>query len=170
MSEEHRHTVQEIILRSEDICLTRTVPVERSAHHRLREVEVRLIVSPLTLSLDTCSDGIMSDSLFLISHVKQFLRTVHQVADNHHRLHGELPVLIFLLTVLAFALTVEGCHRCSREERTVFVIVMSLIGLAEFLHPLHSFLKLLRVEDVEIYTTKDFHQRHIFSTHTQILL
>ena len=57
----------------------------------------------------------MSDGFFLVAHSAQFLAALHQVADNHHTLHGKLPVLVLLLTVLTLAFTIEGSHGNTRE-------------------------------------------------------
>ena len=112
----------------------------------------------------------MSDGLFLVAHLQQLVASLHQVADNHHALHGELPVLVLLLTVLALALAVEGGHRHAREQRTVLVIVVALVGLAVFLYPLHSLLELLLVVDAEIDAAQNLHQRYILCAHAQVLL
>ena len=112
----------------------------------------------------------MAKRLLLISHLAQPLVAMHEVADDHHRLHGELPVLILLLTVLALALSVEGSHGCAGEERTVFVVVVAFLRLAVFLHPLHRFLELLGIEDVEVHAAQNLHQRHILRAHAEIVL
>ena len=170
VTEEHRHAVQEVVLRSQRIGLTRSVPVERGTHQRLGEVEVGLVVCPLALSLHTGSNGVVADGFFLIAHLEQLLRTLHQVADNHHVLHRELPVLVLLLAVLTLALAVEGSHGHAGEQRTVLVVVVTLLGLAVFLHPSHSLGKLLLVVDTEIDAAQYFYQRDVFRTHAKILL
>ena len=112
----------------------------------------------------------MADGLFLVAHLQQLLRALHQVADNHHRLDRELPVFVLLLTVLALALAVEGGHGRAGEQRTVLVIVVALLGLAVFLDPLHSLGELILVVDAEVNTAQNLDQRDILRTHTQILL
>ena len=170
MTEKHRHAVEEVILCSEHISLARSVPVERRAEHRLGEVEVRLVVGPLALSLHTACDGVVAKRLLLISHLAQPLVAMHEVADDHHRLHGELPVLILLLTVLTLALAVKRGHRCAGEERTVFVVVVAFLRFAVFVDPLHRFLELLGIEDVEVHATQNLHQRHILRAHAEVVL
>ena len=112
----------------------------------------------------------MAQRLLLISHLAQPLVAMHEVADDHHRLHGELPVLVLLLSVLTLALAVEGGHGRAGEERTVFVIVVAFLRLAVFVDPLHRFLELLGVEDVEVHATQNLHQRHILRAHAEIVL
>ena len=170
MSEKHRHAVEEVVLCSEHISLARSVPVERRAEHRLGEVEVRLVVGPLALTLHTACDGVVAKRLFLIAHLAQPLVAMHEVADDHHRLHGELPVLILLLTVLTLALAVERGHRRAGEERTILVVVVAFLRLAVFLDPLHRHLELLGVEDVEVHAAQNLHQRHILRAHAEVVL
>ena len=170
VTEEHRQAVEEVVLRSQDISLAGAVPVEAGAEHRFREVEVRFVIGPLALTLHTAKEGIMTEGLFFVTHLLQARIAVHQVAYNHHGLDGKLPVGILLLAVLAFALTVEGSHGCAGEERTVLVVVVSFLRLAVFLNPSHRLLKLLGVEDIEIDTAQNLHQRNIFCTHSQIML
>ena len=112
----------------------------------------------------------MTQSLLLVTHLQQLGIAVHQVADNHHRLYGELPVGILFLTVLTLTLAVEGGHRGSREEWTVFVIVVAFLWLAVFLYPRHRLLKLLVVEDLKVHTAQNLHQRHILCAHAQVVL
>ena len=112
----------------------------------------------------------MAYGLFFIAHFQQTVAALHQVADNHHRFHGKGPVLVFLLTVLALALTVEGGHGHAREQRTVFVIVVALVGFAVLLHPGHGFGKLLLVVDAEIHATEYLYQRYILGAHAKVLL
>ena len=95
---------------------------------------------------------------------------MHQVANNHHVLHGELPVLVFLLAVLALALSAEGGHGCAREERTVFIIVVAFLRLAVLVDPLHGALELLVVVNLEVYAAQYFHQVGILGAHAQIVL
>ena len=165
VAKEHGKTVQEVVLSGEHISLTRPVPVERGAEYGFWEVEVGLVVCPLTLTLHTAEEGIVAQRLLFVAHLQQTGIAVHQVADNHHRLHRELPISILLLAILSLSFAVEGGHRCAWEERTVFIIVVSLLWLAVFLHPLHGLLELFWVVDAEIHTAQNLHQRHILRPH-----
>ena len=112
----------------------------------------------------------MADGLLLVAHFEQFPGTLHQVADNHHALHGELPVLILLFAILALTLAVVGGHRHTWEERTILVVVVSFVWLAILLDPSHGTLKLLGIVDAEIDTTQDLDEGDILGAHTEILL
>ena len=158
VAEQHRHAVEEIVLGGQHIGFATAVPVERGTEHRLREVEVGLVISPLALALYTAKDGVVAQCLFLIAHLQQAWVAVHQVADNHHGLNGELPVGILFLAVLALAFTVEGGHRCAGEQGAVLVIIVALLGLAVFLYPLHGLVELIGIEDAEINTAQNLDQ------------
>ena len=170
MAKEHSHAVKEVVLSSQNLCLALAVPVEAGTKHRLGEVEVWLVVSPLALSLNTTGYCVMAECLFLVAHLQQTWITLHQVANNNHGLNGELPVGVFLLAVLALAFAVKCGHRCAGEEWAVFVVVVTLLRLAVFLYPLHSLLELLRIIDAEVNAAQNLNQRYIFCTHAEILL
>ncbi len=170
MAEEHRHTVEEVVLGGKHLGFADAVPVETGAHQRLGEVEVGLVVGPLALALHTSSNSVVADGLLLVTHLEQFPGTLHQVADNHHALHGELPVLILLFAILALTLAVVGGHGHTWEERTILVVVVSLVGLAILLDPNHGTFELLGIVDAEIDTAQDLDERDILGAHTKILL
>ncbi len=170
VAEEHGQAVHGVIFGSQDVRLADAVPVERGAHQALREVEVGLVVGPLALSLHAAGNGIVAQGLFLVTHFQQFGIAVHEVADDHHVLHGELPVGVLLCAVLALALAVEGGHGRAREERTVLVVVMAFLRFAVFLYPRHGFLELLGVEDAKVHAAQDFYERYVLGPHAQIFL
>ena len=170
MAEEHRDAVERVVLGGQHVSLADAVPVERGAHQRLGEVEVRLVVGPLALSLHTAEDGVVALGLFEVAHLGQLGIAVHQVADDHHALHGELPVGVLLLAVLALALAVVGGHGRAWEEGAVFVIVVAFLWLAIFVDPLHGALELVVVVDLEVHAAEDFHQVYILGADTEILL
>ena len=170
MSKEHRHAIEKIIFSGKDVCLARAVPVKRCAHHRFRKIEIRLVVGPLALALNTRCNGVVPDGLFLIAHFQQFRRALHQVADNHHVFHRKLPILVFFLAILSFSFSIEGGHGRTGEQRTVFVIVMPLLWFTILFYPCHGFFKLLFVVNTKVNASKYLYQRHILRTHTKILL
>ena len=58
------------------------------------------MVSPLTLTLEACSNGVMTDCFFLKAFGK-ILVAVHKVFDYAVHLNDEFPLLIFLFSVEA---------------------------------------------------------------------
>ena len=170
MAEEHGDAVERVVLGGQHVGFADAVPVERGAHHGLGEVEVGLIVGPLALTLHTAEDGVVALGLLEVAHLGELRVAVHQVADDHHALHGELPVLVFLLAVLALALAVVGGHGRAGEEWTVLVVVVALLGLAILIYPLHSALQLVVVVDAEVHAAEDFHEVNILGADAEILL
>ena len=62
--EHHSKTIENVVLCSEDVWLTSSVPVEGCVQHSFCEVTVRIEVCPLSLSLETSCQSIVSDCFF----------------------------------------------------------------------------------------------------------
>ena len=124
----------------------------------------------MALALHAAGDGVVPQGFFLVACLQQARVAFHEVADDHHGLHGELPVGIFLGAVLAFALAVEGGHGCAGEQRAVLVVVVAFLGLAVALHPIHGAAEFFLVVDSEVHAAEDLHERDVLCSHSQILL
>ena len=101
LHKQHAQTVQHIVLRGQNIRLSGPIPVKGGIQHGLGEVTVRVEVGPLPLSLEACGDGIVTHHL-LFPALRKILVPIHQVLDDTHHLHHELPVLILLLPCLLY--------------------------------------------------------------------
>ena len=150
LHEKHAQTVQHIIFRSQNIGLSCPVPVEGSVQHGLREITVGIEIRPLSLSLKTGGDGVVSYHLFFSS-FRQIGISVHQILDDAHHLYHELPVLVLLLSGLLYRLG---------------ILVEAF--LAVFLHPPKSFLVFLLVVNALSHAAYDLHLVNGLHPHAQI--
>ena len=155
LAEEHCHGIACIVFGSNNISLADTVPVEGAAKQSLGEVTVGLPVGPLTLSLETCRNSIVADSLFLEAHLAELGIAQHQVANDEGHLHYKFPVGILACTVLLLLGT---------------VFVPTLVHLTVFLCPSHSLGILLVVVDTLFHAAEDFCLVHALVAHAQIFL
>ena len=107
--QQHRRRIERIVLRRKNIGLARSVPVESRIEQGFREVTVRIVIRPLSLSLETARDGVMSDH-FLLTARRQILLAVEKVLDDAHHLDNELPVrvLLFAGPLQLFRILVES--------------------------------------------------------------
>ena len=112
----------------------------------------------------------MAQCLLLITHLEQFLVAVHEVVDDHHVLHGELPVAVLLLTRQALALAVEGRHVGAGRNDAVLIVVVALVHLAVLVDPLHGTVELLVVVDAEVHAAQNLHQVDILRAHAEVVL
>ena len=156
MAEKHGYTVASIVLCSQHKGFADAIPVEGSVEQSFWIVAVGIEVGPLTLALETCGDGIMTQCLFLEAHFPEFRIACHQVAHNDHHLHNELPVGIFLLTRLAFLKTV--------------LEVFPFVHFTIFLSPSHRLDIFFFVVDAFRHAANNFGQIDRLVTHAQILL
>ena len=155
VAEQHGHCVAGVVFSSQHVCLADTVPVERAAHQSFREIPIGLPVRPLTLSLETCSNGIMPDGLFLEAHLTKPGITLHQITDDKGHFHDKFPISIFLFPgFLPFG--------------TVFI--PTFFRLAILLRPCHSFIIFFVVIYSLFHATQDFGLVHTFIAHAQIFL
>ena len=143
MAEEHSYSVAGIIFSSQYVSFTNTVPVERSIQQGFREVTVRVEVRPLTLSLETSRNSIVTKCFFLESHFLQLRITFHQIAHDNGHLHNEIPVSIFFRTCLSLGFYIE---------------ILSFVFLAIFFSPSHRFGVFFLIVNSFSHTTNDFCQ------------
>ena len=155
MAEEHSYSVAGIIFSSQYVSFTNTVPVERSIQQGFREVTVRVEVRPLTLSLETSRNSIVTKCFFLESHFLQLRITFHQVAHDNGHLHNEIPVGIFFRTCLSLGFYIE---------------ILSFVFLAIFFSPSHRFGVFFLIVNSFRHTANDFRQIYRLTAHTQIFL
>ena len=156
MAEEHRNAVQRVVFGRQNLGFANAVPVERRTHERLGEIEIRPVVGPLTLSLHTCQQRIVAQSLFLEADFLQLRVSVHQIADNQHIFHCEIPVGILFLTGLGLAL--------------LHVVVATFVRHTIFLRPRHRLLVFVLVVDFQLDATQNFDQIGVFRTHSEVVL
>ena len=156
MAEEHRNAVQRVVFGRQNLGFANAVPVERRTHQRLGEVEIRPVVGPLTLSLHTCQQRIVAQSLFLEADFLQLRVSVHQIADNQHIFHCEIPVGILFLTCLGLAL--------------LHVVVATFVRHTIFLRPRHRLLVFVLVVDFQLDATQNFDQIGVFRAHSEVVL
>ena len=152
---QHSRTIERVVLRRENRRLPASVPVEVGVQKGLGEVPVRHPVRPLTLSLETSGDGVVTESLLLESHLAELRIAVHKIHHDDGHLHHELPVLVLLLTGLLL---------------TLRVLVPALVRHTVFLDPCHSLLELLRIVYSKIHTPQDLDLIDAFVPHSQIFL
>ena len=151
----HGRAVERVVLGGEDRWLPAAIPVEVGVEEGLGKVSVRHPVGPLTLSLKTSGDGVVSKSLLLEPHIAEFRVAVHQIHHYDGHLHHKLPILVLLLAGLLLAFR---------------VLVPALVRHAVFLDPGHSLLELLRIVYSKIHTPQDFDLIDTFIPHSQIFL
>ena len=150
LHEQHAETVQHIVFRCQHIRLSRTVPVKGSIQHGLREICIGIKVRPLTLSLEARCDGVVANHFFFAS-FRKVLVAVHQILDDAHHLHDELPVLILLFSVFL--------HR--------FRILVKAFD-AVCLRPGQRLFKLCLIVDALCHAADDFHLVHGLHAHAKI--
>ena len=149
--EQHTHTVQNIILCCKNVWLSCSVPVKGSIQHSLREVTVRIEVCPLSLSLESCCDRIVTNFFFFTA-FRQIFITIHQVFDDTHHLNYEFPVRIFLFTGLL----------------QFFRILVKAFDTF-FFGPCKSFFIFCMIINTFSHTANDFYLVNRLYTHSQIL-
>ena len=154
--EKHGQTVASVVLCSEYKRLAYAVPVKRGVEYSLCEVAVRLIVSPLSLSLESSCYGIVSESFLVEASLVELLVASHEVTEYHSHLRYELPV--FILTLAVFLLLVAVAD--------VFPFVRSAI----FANPFDSLLVFSLVVYAEVDTAQYLRHVNLFSSHAEILL
>jgi len=93
--EHHSKTVENVILCSEDVWLTSSVPVEGCVQHSFCEVTVWIEVCPLSLSLETSCQSVVSDCFFGECRIK-VIAAVHQLFDDNCHLNYKFKLLFFL--------------------------------------------------------------------------
>src|SRR5689334_1731264 len=71
VTEQHRGSVERIVLRGADEGLPDAVPVERGAEDGFEKIPVRKMVGPLALSLKARCERVMSLRLLPITHLGQ---------------------------------------------------------------------------------------------------
>ena len=95
--EHHSKSVKNIVLCSQDVWLTCSVPVKGSIQHSFCKVTVRIEVCPLSLSLETSCQSIVSDCFFRECRIK-VVTAVHQFFDDNCHLNNKLELLFFLFS------------------------------------------------------------------------
>ena len=100
VAEQHRGTVERVVLGGHNGGLTDTGPVEVRVEDSLQDVAVREVVRPLALSLEAGGDGTVAARLFLEAQLGQARVAVHEVAGDERHLGDELPPILVLFGVL----------------------------------------------------------------------
>ena len=150
--EHHSKSVENVVLCSKDVWLTSSVPVERCIQNCLCEVSVRIEVCPLSLSLESSCQSVVSDCFLWEFLVKVFI-SVHKVFDDNCHLNNELELLLFLLW---------------RSLKLFWVLIPT--NLASLFCPFKSFLELSLIIDSLWHTTDDFHLVNRLYTHSKVRL
>ena len=148
--EQHAKTIQYVVLCSQNKRLSCSVPVEGSIQHSLREVTVRFVVCPLSLTLETTADSVVSNSLFLAA-FRQVRITLIQVLDDDSHLSQELPGFFL------------GLIRCFYEIRVLVEAFFAVL-----FYPCQSFLVLIFIIYMFIHTTKDLNLIYGLNAHAKI--
>ena len=105
LHKQHTKAVESIILCCQNIRLSCAVPVKGRIAECLGEITVWIEIGPLSLSLETCGNGIMSNCL-LFSALRKIFISVHQILDDTHHFYNELPVTLLLLVVSLYEIRV----------------------------------------------------------------
>ena len=151
LHKQHADAVEHVVLGGQNIGLSRAVPVKRGVEHSLGKVAVGIEVRPLTLTLKSCGDGVMTNGFFLVT-LRQVGVTVHQILDDHGHLDHEFPVCVLLLArslqggiILVKAL--DAILLCPSHCLVKFVLIVNLLGHAtddlDLVHGLHSHAKVI---------------------------
>ena len=111
------------------------------------------MVCPLSLSLKTTHDGIVSQRFFLEAHFQEFGVPAHQVAENHEHFDNVFPIGIQPFAVFLFCRDVE---------------IFALIDLAVFFCPCQGFFVFCFVINAFINAADNFAHIHLFIAHAQI--
>ena len=95
--EQHSKSVKNIVLCSQDVWFTCSVPVKGGVQHSFCKVTVRIEICPLSLSLETGCQSIVSDCFFREFRIK-VVTAVHQFFDDNCHLNNKLELLFFLFS------------------------------------------------------------------------
>ena len=148
--EHHSKSVENVILCSEDIWLTSSVPVEGCVQHSFCKVTVWIEICPLSLSLETSCQSVVSDCFLGECRIK-VIAAVHQLFDDNCHFNYELKLLFFLLW-----------------GELQFFRVLVPTNLTGLFRPFESFLKFCVIVDAFCHTTDDFYLINGFNTHSKI--
>ena len=151
VTEQHGNAVESIVFRGKDHGFTDPVPVEGGVEDRFHEVAVGHVIGPLTLSLKTAGNGVMTAGFFHKAHFRQFRIADHQVAGDHAHLRDIIPHFF-----VAF-----------RREGIAVAEVFTL--LAVFPDPFTGFGIFFRIVDIFVDAADDLAHIHRFATDVQIL-
>ena len=100
VAEQHRGTVERVVLGGHDGGLADAGPVEVRVEDGLQNIAVGEVVGPLTLTLEAGRDGAVAAGLFLKAQLGQARVAMHEVAGDDRHLGDELPPVLVLLRVL----------------------------------------------------------------------
>ena len=151
--QQHRRTVQAVVLRRHHKRLADPVPVERRAQDRFHEVSVRHEVRPLSLTLETGRNCIIPISFFIPAFCLHCLASLHHVTHDHRHLHAVFPLRVFLLPAVS-----------------IFSVVDILILFAVLLHPCQRTFIFFFVIDSVLHPPDDLAHILIFAPHPKIFL
>ena len=153
MTKEHRHRIQGIILSSELVGSTLTVPVKGRGQDRFHKVTVGIVICPLTLALESSTDSIAAKGFLAVAELCKLLITHHQIAGDQGHLDGCLPFLIELLT---WTLSFSG------------VVVLAFWAI--FLHPGKSLVVFFLIVDAALKASCQLSHVDCFDTNAEIIL
>ena len=153
MPQEHRDTVQAIVLGGHNVGPAESVPVERRVQHRLHEIAVGPPVRPLALPLEPGADRVVPMGLLAEALLRQLRIPVHQILGDESHFHRLIPFGLLPFGVAAQFRGV-GIHA------DVQILLHPGAGAAIF----------LRIVDFIPDAPGDFTHVHVFITHSQIIL
>ena len=151
MVEQHRGTVEGVVLRRQDVGGAGTVPVEGGVEDGLHQVAVGEAVGPLPLPLEPSGDGTPTESLLTPALLSQARVPGHQVAGDERHLDRVAPPLVMQL-------------------RFLVVRRVEVLALPEVLtHPGERLLMLLDVVDLLIDAARELAHVDVLVAHTEVL-
>ena len=86
VEEQLANAVHRVVFRGKRDCFARSVPVKRAVQKRFRHVAVRVVIRPVTLTLEAAANGVEAETFFFAVDRLQIRVPVHHVAeDNRHQ-------------------------------------------------------------------------------------
>jgi len=155
MTEQHGNAVEGVVFRSQHKSFAQSIPVKGRAKQGFTEVSVGQKVSPLTLSLKTSGNGVVTKGFLFESKCVQGRITCHQIPDDQGHLDHKFPVLIFLFP---------------GTDLLRAIVINPFVNLAVFGGPGHGFFKFHRVVYTLFHASEDFHFINAFHPDTQVVL
>ena len=148
--EQHSKTIQYVVLCCQNVWLSCSVPVEGTVQDCFCKVSVWIEVCPLSLSLESGCNRIVSNCFFFASFRKVFI-SIHQVFDDNCHLNNEFELLCFLF----FA-------------HLQFVRILIESDDTFFFCPCKSFLEFCFIVDSLCHTTDDLYLVYRLNSHTKV--
>ena len=144
LHEQHAKPVERVVFGGEHVGLARAVPVKGGVEDRFGKIGVGVEVGPLTLTLKSCGDCVVSRCLFLAA-CGELGVSVHQVLNDHGKQNAEFKVALLLLIALADEIGVlvkadAAVFLCPCKRTRIFVGIVDFLGhAADDLHLVNRF-------------------------------